>query len=146
MHNIEIRSIIRTPGYFFVFFLFPPSFLSSFYTTTTRQSKKNLQRKNKHTFRFVPFSFPFPSPFPFPFFGEPSGLGLTVKKPSNLPCCLLFKYFWSFSAPFRTRSSLDIHNKPGKEGQRGSTYLKPFSSTRNFTSPSTSGFFHTSYD
>lgn len=64
-------------------------------------------------FRFAPVlaSFPFASfplvPFPCPFNTFPLGsLGWTVKKPSRRPCCFALRNFWSFSAPFRMRSSL----------------------------------------
>ena len=81
-------------------------------------------------FRFAPalVSFPFPfAPFPlvsvsFPFPTLPlssfGSLGCTVKKPSRRPCCFALPNFWSFSAPFRTRSSL--HRKDiSQSGRHG---------------------------
>lgn len=107
---------------------------------------KLLKGFRKQTFRFVPF--PLVSPFlsaPFPFAGGAFSLGLTVKNPSRRPCCLLFRYFWSFSAPFRTRSSLNTAVREWAGKASGETHLNPFSVTRNWTSPSTSGFFHSSW-
>lgn len=50
-----------------------------------------------HTFRF---------PVDFPSFLVAVSLGLTEKKPSNRPCCFVFKNLVSLSAPFLTLSSL----------------------------------------
>jgi hypothetical protein len=58
------------------------------------------------TFRFVP-DFPFSAAFPLG--GGSFSFGFTEKKPSNRPCCLAFKNFCNFSAPFLTRSSLKNH-------------------------------------
>ena len=121
------------------------------------QSEPN---KIPQTFRLVPFAsafafaFPlasFPLFFDVPFLGDV--LGWTVKNPSSRPCCLLFKNFASLSAPLRTRSSLhhceivstNIQCMLKITGKRGNTYLNPFSVTKNWTRPSTSGFFHSSY-
>ena len=66
----------------------------------------------------------FSSFFLFRFFFSSSVLSTGLKNPSNRACCAVFRFFCSLVAAFLTRSS-----------------LKPFSSTRNLTRPSTSGPF-----
>lgn len=56
-----------------------------------------------HTLRFVPLPLPFSAGLSL-FLGD--AFGLAVKNPSRRPCCFAFRNFASFSAPFRTRSSL----------------------------------------
>jgi hypothetical protein len=117
-------------------------------TLTRYMIKLSLKQKVtvRRTFRFVPFAFESVLPFPLAsFFGDAFSFGFTEKNPSNRPCCLLFRNFCSLSAPFLTRSSLNKLLSLGKGiGQEGNAYLNPFSVTKNCTSPSTSGFFHSS--
>ena len=71
------------------------------------------------------FSSLFSSFFRFKLATSSSVFCLGLKNPSNRACCAVFRFFCSLCAAFRTLSSEN-----------------PFSDTRNFTSPSTSGAFH----
>jgi len=86
------------------------SLLSRFFGTTLlfRVTALNaheewiLQLQLVITLRFDP-DFAFSAALPL---GGDFSFGFVVKKPSSRPCCLAFKNFCNFSAPFFTRSSL----------------------------------------
>src|SRR3984957_8010550 len=81
---------------------------TAFFAVTLEKGEINPENRGNEgvpTFRFVPLASAFP--FPLPAASPSDFLGLTVKKPSKRPCCLLLRCFWSFSAPLRTRSSLN---------------------------------------
>lgn len=77
------------------------------------------------SFCFFFFSFIFSSALRFKLAFSSAVFSIGLKKPSRRLCCALFIFFCNLAAPLRTLSS-----------------LKCFSSTRNLTSPSTSGASH----
>jgi hypothetical protein len=97
--------------YYFLVLAFLLLLLSALSSPYAKYEFKERERKINPTLRFVPFGASFPFPFASAFAGDFFSLGLTVKNPSKRPCCLLLRNFVSFSAPFRTRSSLDEHER-----------------------------------
>lgn len=104
-----------------------------------------LLKDRELTFRFAP-ALPAAADFlPVSLLGS---FGRTLKNPSRRPCCFWMTPFWSFSAPFRTRSSLRGEEEISQSSYAArweATDLKPFSRTRKSIRPSTSGDFHSSW-